>query len=88
MGKKKNLPPPDILDQLMDSCRRNKRPAVFPARKQEKIYFDADRFRWLFGGGLSKLGVADTIAANPPWKMERWRQWMDDLMRESESEAS
>lgn len=57
----------DCLDALLDSCRRNGRPAKLPT-KHEKIYFDTDRFRWYFRLRDGK-------------RLQQWRDEIDALMR-------
>ena len=62
----------DCLDALMDSCRRNGRPA-YHAPAPEKIYFDTDRFRWYFNLRDGK-------------RLQQWRDEIDALMRQENSE--
>ena len=62
----------DCLDALLDSCRRNGRKAIFPA-KHAPIYFDTDRFRWWFKNRDGKT-------------LQQWRDFIDAQMREEPSE--
>ena len=62
----------DCLEALMDSCRRNGRPA-YHAPAPEKIYFDTDRFRWYFNLRDGK-------------RLQQWRDEIDALMRQENSE--
>lgn len=53
---------PSNLEALLNSCRRNGRPARFP--KPEPRYFsDAERFRWWFryGGGARGLTESKSL---------------------------
>jgi len=59
--------PVDCLDALLDSCRRNGRPAKFPP-KVERIFFDTDRFRWYFKNRDGKT-------------LQQWRDEIDSSMR-------
>jgi len=60
----------DCLDALLDSCRRNGRPAKFPV-KQPKIYFDTERFRFWF-------------AQRDGMDLAQWRGYIDSLMEAAE----
>lgn len=64
------MPEPDVLEALLDSCRRNRRKAIIPP-KPEKIYFDADRFRWYFRDRDRKT-------------LQQWRDFIDGEMRKEE----
>lgn len=57
----------DCLEALLDSCHRNGRKAIY-APKPEKIYFDAERFRWWF-------------AQRDGMKLQQWRDLIDSEMR-------
>jgi len=57
----------DPLEALMDSCHRNGRKAILP-KPPEKIYFDADRFRWYF-------------KHRDGWNLQQWRDYIDAEMR-------
>lgn len=79
----------DPLVALFDSCRRNGRPAKFPI-KFEKIYFDTDRFRWLFTKIRSKGDLWDSFEemtiGNP--SLQQWRDWIDEQMRKEERDGT
>jgi len=63
----------DCLESLLDSCRRNGR-AAYHAPKAEKIFFDADRFRWYF---RERDGM----------KLQQWRDLIDSQMRNDPDET-
>lgn len=76
----------DCLESLLDSCRRNGRPAKFPP-KQEKIYFDADRFRWFFSQPTtSQLAVPALMMGMR--NLQQWRDWIDEQMRKEDRETA
>ena len=57
----------DCLEALLDSCRRNGRLAKLPV-KEEKIFFDAERFRWWFKNRDGRT-------------LQQWRDLIDAEMR-------
>ena len=72
------------LDALLASCYRNGRLPKLP-RKQKKLYFDADRFRWLFTKGYQIPGLIDALQLNTTrgWSLSVWRQWIDEVIRKN-----
>jgi len=59
----------DCLEALLDSCHRNGRKAIH-APKAEKIYFDAERFRWWFKQPDNRFNT-----------IQQWRDLIDSQMR-------
>jgi hypothetical protein len=73
------LPAADPLQSLMDTCYRNGRKGIVPP-KPEKIYFDADRFRWLLAQPNPAATLAELQAFYGPHCREVWRQAFDASM--------
>ena len=67
----KFTPPTDPLEALLNNCRRNHRPAKF-RKPPERLYFDADRFRWWFTHRDGK-------------SLQQWRDEIDAQMRKESS---
>ena len=78
----------DCLESLLDSCRRNGRPAVFK-KPDPKIYFDTDRFRWLFSNPIAQQCFAPSMMTGN-LTLKQWRDRIDEMMvaadRENERE--
>jgi hypothetical protein len=78
------IPDPVDLEELLNSCRRNGRPALFPT-KQPKIYFDADRFRWWLRHGIKQPKLmaefTERAGAERLMPLDKWREWIDKHIR-------
>jgi hypothetical protein len=74
---------PQDLEALLHRCRRNGRLAILP-KPPERLYFDADRFRWWFTVGRydASLNAAYNEGLARGWSLERFREWMDGVMKE------
>jgi hypothetical protein len=70
----------DELQRLLDSCHRNNRPAKFKLAEQ-KIFFDADRFRWWFNYGCHNADLLGACPLGAEGKsIKAIREWMDTEM--------
>jgi hypothetical protein len=70
------LPAADPLQSLMDTCYRNGRKGIVPP-KPEKVYFDADRFRWLAAQRDPAQTMAELQQFYNPQTRENWRSAFD-----------
>jgi hypothetical protein len=64
----------DLLDQVLGRTVKREKvhaPKKLPVPKQEKIYFDADRFRFYFDG-------------RGDLSLKQWRDILDEEMRNAE----
>lgn len=86
----------NILDALLVEAKTQAgiRPETFtrkiPFKPPEKIYFDADLFRWWFDTGcrLPELQGEYHLGVTRGWSRTTWRNWMRGHIKRLEREQA
>lgn len=78
----------DILESLRDRIQRKRPPPAIAKlpRKEERIYFDADLFRWWFNTGIHDPSLQEELqlGIRRGWTVPQYREWLRAAIKERE----
>ena len=71
----------DLERLLADAlCTPHQPTVVRGVKSRQTMWFDADRFKWLFKDDHNLFGLAAEIEQGPKRTLDEWRKWFDSVM--------